>query len=497
MPLAFSYSRFSSAAQQGNDSLRRQRDLAEKYVLDHPEYNLTLDDDHFLVDEGLSAYSGKHSKVGALGRFLRLVEDGEVPTDSWLLVESLDRLSRQAPLKALSQLQGIVEEGITIATLQDGRLFNKDNLNSDGGLSLLMVVMESVRSHTESQTKGKRVAAAWKAKRNAIADGVPLTKSVPFWINKDNPKLLIEDRAALVRHIYEWFEGGLSVTGIIKRLNDAGIEPPSARLDRWSIPTISKLLDGHQTKGTLVSRTGDVFEGYYAAAVDPELWERVQLIRARKKSTRVGVDTSKRGVYPISGLCECACGRGTAWIMGRTDRTGAKVHYVRCGAARDGGCRYDGIRLDQFLRALDEALRSTGMPEPEDADVHAALFNMNAAIESVREDLQALLVLQRGDRHNPVLKADIAAKYEQLASMQAELIQYKEQNQNLRRNIVGNAITKYLSGNRTNNQLKSAVQKIVFDAKNRWIKVYLHDGRVRDVDVDWLKTEFPANSATV
>lgn len=42
MPIAYSYTRFSSEKQAKGDSLRRQTALAETYIRDHPELNLQL-----------------------------------------------------------------------------------------------------------------------------------------------------------------------------------------------------------------------------------------------------------------------------------------------------------------------------------------------------------------------------------------------------------------------------------------------------------------------
>jgi hypothetical protein len=58
MPIAYSYKRFSSDAQEGNDSIRRQTAAAQRFIDDHPEYGLVLDRTLSLVDAGVSAYKG-------------------------------------------------------------------------------------------------------------------------------------------------------------------------------------------------------------------------------------------------------------------------------------------------------------------------------------------------------------------------------------------------------------------------------------------------------
>ena len=89
MTTCYSYVRFSSKKQELSDSKRRQIDMATKYAVAN---GLTLDPSGF-EDLGVSAFRGKNSTDGALGDFLRCVDAGLIPHDSWLLVESLDRVS--------------------------------------------------------------------------------------------------------------------------------------------------------------------------------------------------------------------------------------------------------------------------------------------------------------------------------------------------------------------------------------------------------------------
>ena len=119
MPRCYSYIRFSTPEQLKGDSLARQLRMAEEYA---KEKGLILDDALKLIDLGKSAYSGEHRKHGALGVFLKAVEEGRVPKGSVLLVESLDRLSRETVMAALTQFLSIIKSGIKIVTLADRRM---------------------------------------------------------------------------------------------------------------------------------------------------------------------------------------------------------------------------------------------------------------------------------------------------------------------------------------------------------------------------------------
>jgi len=55
------------------------------------------------------------------------VNNGDIAPDSVLIVESLDRLSRQEVLKAFGQFASILGADIKIVTLIDGYEYTKDS----------------------------------------------------------------------------------------------------------------------------------------------------------------------------------------------------------------------------------------------------------------------------------------------------------------------------------------------------------------------------------
>ncbi|MFN3523140.1 MAG: recombinase family protein [Phenylobacterium sp.] len=120
MAIAYSYARFSSRAQAEGDTLRRQLSAAFAYA---DENGLTLDTT--LQDHGVSAYTGANRAKGALKSFIDRVESGEIERGSYLLIDSMDRLSRQDVTQATHQLLGIALAGITVVTLNDGRKFDR------------------------------------------------------------------------------------------------------------------------------------------------------------------------------------------------------------------------------------------------------------------------------------------------------------------------------------------------------------------------------------
>src|SRR5687767_5194467 len=124
------------------------------------EHNLDLDTS--LRDLGVSAFRGANRERGELAKFLAMIEAGKVERGSWLLFESLDRLSRDEVVEALDPFIKIVKAGVIIATFGDGQIFDRKNLQP---MQLLVSLTIMTRSHEESATKAYRQTQNWKRKR--------------------------------------------------------------------------------------------------------------------------------------------------------------------------------------------------------------------------------------------------------------------------------------------------------------------------------------------
>lgn len=123
----YSYLRFSDPRQATGSSADRQLQYASEWA---QQRGLQLDESLSLRDEGLSAYHQMHIKQGALGTFMRAVDEGRIPDGSVLIVEGLDRLSRAEPIQAQAQLAQIINAGITVVTASDGREYNRAGLKA-------------------------------------------------------------------------------------------------------------------------------------------------------------------------------------------------------------------------------------------------------------------------------------------------------------------------------------------------------------------------------
>jgi len=214
---AYSYIRFSTPQQLKGDSLRRQLEASRAYAEAH---DMILDDS--LRDIGISAFKGKNATEGALKKFIGLVETGRIEKGSVLILESLDRLSRQQVFSALGLFSSLLSAGVEIVTLADNQHYTAESINDVGQLMFSLISMS--RSHEESAVKSKRLAASWENRRRLAVEGKrPMTGQCPKWLRLSDDKNrfeVIEERADIVRKIFAQSIAGTGQRKIAANLNE-------------------------------------------------------------------------------------------------------------------------------------------------------------------------------------------------------------------------------------------------------------------------------------
>jgi len=241
---AYSYIRFSTKGQIEGRSLQRQFERAQEYANKNK-----LELDTSLQDLGVSSFRGNNRKKGALGDFFEKIRVGEITSGSVLVIENMDRLSRENPWEASEQFRQIINAGIKIVTLSyPRREYTKEILKTKRG-ALRDVVDEIERAHEESRRKRDLLADAWQQKRkNVTAKKVKLTRRVPCWIklpekpaNDDENKFgfdfeFIPEVCSAIKKIFKYKCKGYGATKIMTIMNK---EP-----DVWKPPKSKRNAEG-------------------------------------------------------------------------------------------------------------------------------------------------------------------------------------------------------------------------------------------------------------
>jgi DNA invertase Pin-like site-specific DNA recombinase len=415
----------STEKQLGGDSLRRQLELSENYA---KENNLTIDDTPF-KDIGISGFRGENSRTGTLGRFLNDLEAGKIKPNSVLLVESLDRLSRDRLTSALTQFLRIVELGVEIVTLIDNQRYNKEILDKNvGAIFVSLGIM--FRANEESESKSKRLSAAWVNKRSKSSSKV-ITKLCPAWMkySEETQKFeLIEDRAEVVRSIFNMCINKFGIYSIARNLNEKKV-PIFGKGQFWHKSYITKIIRNRSVIGEfqphiLVDgkrvKTDTPISNYFPAVLDENTFMLAQVAVSRR--TLIG--GGRKGTHfnnLFTGLSFCgSCGSKMIHRnRGGTDRSARTLlcsnHYAH------NGCSMSEWNLADFEAIIFRHLKEinfTDLINTNNDDKTMSLEDQKSALDeklkTIEQQIEKAIDFTLGFNLSPEMKSRFQSKINDL-----------------------------------------------------------------------------------
>ncbi|WP_453942345.1 recombinase family protein [Bradyrhizobium elkanii] len=416
---------------------------------------------------GISAFKGANVREGALGQFLAAVRAGSVERDSYLLVESLDRLSREEILPAHTLFLSIVQAGINLVTLADNRVYRAKTTNLVDMITSL-VIME--RAHEESKTKSMRVGAAWKNKRKKAAEGQPMTARCPAWLRLSVDRRsyeLIPERVEIVRQIFADSAAGLGMYSITTRLNRAGV-PAFEGKNGWHRSYLAKTLENRAVLGEFQPHVkvdgkrvpeGEPIEGYYPAIISEELFFQAQHSRSQRKLGGAG---RKGPGYTnlFTGLARCAYCHSTVAYENKGSGTRGGTYLVCGNAQRGRGCsatrwRYQDFEAS-FLAFVQELDLESILNATEDAEKRKRL---EGEVSALRGELSSVSDLM--EKTYAVLSAGgspefVAGKLNELTARQTVLREHLASKEAEQRDFGGRDLRFYTS----REEIKELVKKL-------------------------------------
>lgn len=345
MRKAYSYIRFSNESQQKGDSHRRQLSLSKQYA---DENNLEWVDTIGgikLEDLGVSAFNGNNSEKGTLALFLDELSKGRIEHNSVLIVENLDRLSRDSMSGALTQFMTILNHGIEIVSLSDHQKYTKKILDSNPH-AIFISIAAMMRANEESEVKSKRLKAAWSNKR-AMASSQVLTKTIPSWLvyNEETKQIdAIDERVAVVQRIFKLCITTCGIAKIAKYLNEHHVPligKPTAKL--WYQSYVKKILANRSVLGEFQPHimvggkrmpTGEVITNYFPQIIDEDTFLLANAAMVRRRVNSKG-RKGKNFANLFTGFIHCGkCGNKMA-VKNRGAKSKAKTYI--CVIKREGG----------------------------------------------------------------------------------------------------------------------------------------------------------------
>lgn len=263
---AISYARWSSGRQSKGSSSARQAKMAEDFA---ERFGLILESQ--IVDDGVSAYTGDNLNEG-LGKFLDGIKSGDIPIDTVLLVENMDRFSRRNPVDALPKFLEVLNTGLTIVTLRDQAIHTRDRY-ADSTMAMMQSLLLMQVAHEESSRKSHLIKSSWDNRLSRIAQGQKLTISkLPFWIDRETNGL--NDRAKDASRLFEIAMEGNGASNVTRMLNAEGILAPRGT-GTWGKSVVQDILKSRAAYGSLVIR-GEEHRDYFPAIISEDNWLALQ-----------------------------------------------------------------------------------------------------------------------------------------------------------------------------------------------------------------------------
>lgn len=335
------YVRVSTDSLQQEYSLENQTTYFKGFITANPEWEFV----GIYSDQGISGY--KENRPG----FQKMIEDARAGNIDLIVVKSISRFARntETVLKFTRELKSI---GV-------GIFFELQNINTLSGAGELMLTILAAFAQAESEGASANAKMTYKRK---FESGIPahgLESTFGYKANAQGDIVVDEEKAAVVRQIFDLAEQGIWPSKIKQYLNKNGV--PGCAGGDWDDTAVFRVLHNVSYKGDLIlqktyrdsrrkqrKNEGQVDQWYIAEnhqpIVPPDQWDKVQEI-LQKRSEHLQTPAppkpdkprSSRNTYPLSNLIYCPiCGEKLIhkWGKGRNEywacKTNLKVGKDAC-----------------------------------------------------------------------------------------------------------------------------------------------------------------------
>ncbi len=393
--------RFSRPEQAKGTSIERQSHFAEQYALEH---GFELDKNLTMMDKGLSAFHGVHKKKGAFGQFLAAVTAGKVKSGSVLVVESLDRLSREDPLIAQSALSDLVLSGITVVTAADNQVYSREEIQQNP-FKLIMSLVVMIRANEESETKQRRSNAFLKSALNQYQTNGKVRRlgADPSWLdfNKDDGTYSFNERIEVIRQILGLYNQGFGSLKIARRLTEENVPTLSGKRSAWGQTTVANIVKSHALYGMKRINVQGVdydLEDFYPELITKSKWLALQQHRTKRSKSMHGrgetvhLITGHGKGFTICGYCGGGLGAQTQKQYKRSGEYSKTVTRLHCLTHKETSSCCSSV----FLESIENAVLFAAcigvqpqalVPTANSVDYSALIDEIDAKIKHIVEQV--------------------------------------------------------------------------------------------------------------
>ncbi|MFB3302563.1 recombinase family protein [Pseudomonas sp. AMR01] len=363
MTKAYAYIRYSRAIQATGDSENRQLTALELFETATGTKIVEV-----VYDKGKSAFRGDNARSGNFKEMLDRMQSGAIRRGDYLVVESIDRITRQRVLDGVELLQGILKKGINIYTTVDKKTYSYNDPSRDFE-NLLMISLIAKRANEESETKSGRLLSAWKARKAKAENGeviIKKGKSIPYGLRVEEGQFVIhKEEQEEIKQLFELLLK-FGINTAITKINETSLK-------KWNNGTLNKIIKHKTVIGCMATHrieytddgkakkilTGFI-ENYYPNLIEPGLfYKAVDVMANRKQKNWTGRRTEQDfNIFKHCIFC-AECG-GKLYYDHRGSRYKGKIYpFFKCDNARVQKhiCTADNIRFEYVLGSLLDSIK--------------------------------------------------------------------------------------------------------------------------------------------
>jgi DNA invertase Pin-like site-specific DNA recombinase len=354
--LAYSYRRFSSRHQSDGSSLARQLEMAQDICTSNGWQLVDLP-----PDEGVSAYKvngdglmAANMHRGNLGAFLERVQAGQIKRGSVLIIEKLDRFSRNYYDIVFPVWLSVLQSGIEIYSCVSRTHYTLDSIRKSPMLAG-MALIEMANANEYSSGMSSRINKAFSLRLAECGKGRKMNLGgwQPRWVDFNGDKgesgeFTLNAHADTLRRIVGEYIGGASMCAIARGLLRDKVA--NLRGGKWGQGTVGHLLQSEMLLGHVTVK-GVRLEHYYPAVVSAAQYQQLRAKLAENKTRKGGSPKSYYIASLFRNRCRCA-------KCGGTVTSSSNYYYCRgksmhtCDAL--GTIRINALEMDFFGLFLQE-----------------------------------------------------------------------------------------------------------------------------------------------
>ena len=499
------YCRVSTEEEEQQSSYEAQCTYYTDKIMSNPEWNMA----GIFADEGITGTSTKKRE-----NFNRMIRKCRQKKIDLILTKSISRFARNT-VDSLKYIRALKELGI-------GIIFEKENINTLEMDTELIITFMSAFAQSESESISANVK--W-GKRHAMKEGkasINFNKIFGYYLdNKGDPKV-DQDKAVIIRGIYDYYIQGASLRMIKQDLEARGVPNPAGG-ENWGVEQIRNILSNEKYCGDVllqktftqdciskkvVKNTGQLpmylIQNNHPAIVSRGVYQAVQAEKARRSaSASPSTKTSSTGrtcyasKYALSERLVCGeC--GTLYRRCTWKRNGKTKIVWRCVSRLDYGTKYfhdsptmeEGALQQAIMTAINSVMSPKGKLIQQIADAMVeetvkppdsvmTLGEINRSLEKLEAEFDALLHQSDSAEKN-------ADRFKKIANEMASLKKQREKlSAQLRNNQATQERVRTIKGalDHANHYMiewdEEMIRQLVHTVKvisaDR-IRVYLHDG---------------------